>query len=172
MAVVIISVLAVIILLWSGVLDSFLYKDTKTVQKTNQNNINRQKPKNYETGNYHSRTLTKKEKAIIILGMLYIAYEDDRKVDEQEKFSIEFNSALLGMSLEEYDNIIDDLKVVDDKELFAQLKNLSLENKKFVVRAFHSVANTSSFAFHRKAPIMFQILEEMDVDIERIMDYL
>src|SRR5690606_22139684 len=159
MAVVIISVLAVIILLWSGVLDSFLYKDTKTVQKTNQNNINRQKPKNYETGNYHSRTLTKKEKAIIILGMFYIAYEDDRRVDEQERFAIEFNAAILGMSIEEYNTIIKNLKVTDDKELFVQLKSNSLEHKKFVVRAFQSVANTSPLTFDRNVPIMFQILE-------------
>ncbi|UUV21818.1 hypothetical protein [Paenimyroides aestuarii] len=115
--------------------------------------------------NYHSKSLTTREKVIIILGMVYIAMEDDNDIDMEEGFAIEFNAGLLQITMNEYQNKLKTIQVPDDQLLFRELRNLSYDNKKFVVRAFHSVANTSPQTAIKKITLMCNMLIE-DIGIK------
>ena len=123
--------------------------------------------------NYHSNSLSQKEKTIIILGMVYIALEDDQEIDNSEGFAIEFNAKIMQITMQEYQKKLSSIQVEDDQLLFKELRSLSYENKKFVIRAFHSVANTSPISSERKLTLMCNILiEDMEIeldDIEKIL---
>lgn len=119
--------------------------------------------------NYHSKSLTTREKTIIILGMVHIANEDGNDIDSKEGFAIEFNANLLQMTMDKFQDNLKKLPVFDDQMLFRELENLSYDNKKFVVRAFISVANSSPDPEMKKLILAFNILnEDMGMRLEEI----
>lgn len=123
--------------------------------------------------NYHSFSLTMREKTIIVLGMVYIALEDDQEIDQSEGFAIEFNAGLMEISMQEYQSKLSTIQVADDQLLFKELRSLSYDNKKFVVRAFISVSNTSPLTTTRKLALALNILiQDMGLnedEIEKIL---
>lgn len=123
--------------------------------------------------NYHSLTLTLREKTIIVLGMVYIALEDDQEIDQNEGFAIEFNAGLMQITMQEYQRKLSTIQVEDDQLLFKELRSLSYDNKKFVVRAFISVSNTSPLTARRKLTLALNILiQDMGLDEEEIENIL
>ncbi|MEG0916513.1 MAG: hypothetical protein RSF68_05835 [Myroides sp.] len=119
--------------------------------------------------NYHSLSLTKREKTIIVLGMVYIALEDDQEIDQSEGFAIEFNAGIMEISMQEYQSKLSTIQVAGDQLLFKELRSLSYDNKKFVVRAFISVSNTSPLTATKKLTLALNILiQDMGLDEDEI----